>query len=109
MKKLIIVAAVALFTLNITAAEPVKPNESLRSEIVNLLGDNLTLNLDQSEISIEVLFTVNRNGELIIIATNAPDKSTELLIKKKLNYKKVDFNTNKPGEMFLLPLKIKNS
>ncbi len=38
MKKLIIVAAVALFTLNITAAEPVKPNESLRSEIVSFIG-----------------------------------------------------------------------
>ena len=109
MKKLIIVAVVALFTLNISAAEPVEPNESLRSEIVSLLGDNLTFDLDQSEINVEVLFTVNRNGELIIIATNATDKSTELLIKKKLNYKKVDFNTNKPGEIFLLPLKIKNS
>ena len=89
--------------------EPVEPNESLRSEIVSLLGDNLTFDQDQSEINVEVLFTVNRNGELIIIATNATDKSTELLIKKKLNYKKVDFNTNKPGEVFLLPLKIKNS
>jgi len=109
MKKLIIVAIVALFTLNISAAEPVKPSKSLRTEIISLLGDNLTFDFDQNEISIEVLFTVNRNGELIIVATNAPNKSTELLIKSKLNYKKINFNADKPGEMFLLPLKIKNS
>jgi len=108
MKKLIIVA-VALFTLNISAAEPIEPNKSLRSEIVSLLGDNLTFDFDQNEISIEVLFTVNRNGELIIISTDAPNEKTESLIKEKLNYKKVDFKANKPGEMFLLPLKIKNS
>jgi len=108
MKKLIIVA-LALFTLNISAAEPIEPNKSLRSEIVSLLGDNLTFDFDQNEISIEVLFTVNRNGELIIISTDAPNEKTESLIKEKLNYKKVDFKANKPGEMFLLPLKIKNS
>jgi len=108
MKKLIVVI-VALFTLNISAAEPVTPDKSLRSEIVSLLGDNLTFAFDQNEITIDILFTVNKNGELIIISTNAPTKSTELLIKSKLNYKKVDFKTNKPGEIFLLPLKIKNS
>ena len=108
MKKLIIVA-VALFTLNLSAAVPVEPNKSLRSEIVSLLGDNLTFDFDQNEITIDILFTVNKNGELIIISTNAPNKSTELLIKRKLNYKKVDFKENKPGEMFLLPLKIKKS
>jgi len=40
MKKLIIVA-IALFTLNLSAAEsPVKPNELLRTDIVQLLGDD---------------------------------------------------------------------
>ena len=108
MKKLILLI-VALVTLNISAAEPVEPNKSLRSEIVSLLGDNFTFDFDQNEIIIEILFTVNTNGELIIVSTNAPTKSIESLIKRKLNYKKVDFIANKPGEMFLLPLKIKNS
>ena len=107
MKKLIVVA-VALFTLNISAAEPVEPNDTLRSEIVSLLGDNLSFYLDQNEITIEVLFTINTHGELIVISTNAPNKHTESIIKNKLNYKKVDFRSTKPGEMFLLPLKVKN-
>jgi hypothetical protein len=108
MKKLIIVV-VALFALNISAAEPVEPNKFLRSQIISLLGDNLTFDFDQKEVTIEVLFTLNKKSELIIISTNAPSQSVETSIKKKLNYKKVDFKGNKPGEMFLLPLKIKNS
>ena len=108
MKKLIIVA-IALFTLNISAAEPIEPNKSLRSEIVKLLGDNLTFNFDQNEITISVIFTVNSHGELIIISTDAPNKSAEQILRRRLNYKKVNFKANRPGEMFLLPLTIKSS
>ena len=109
MKKLIIVA-IAIFTLNISAAEnPIEPGDTLRSEIVSLLGDNLTFNLSENEVSIDVIFTVNTYGELIVISTNAPSKSVESIIKKKLNYKKINFKASKPGEMYLLPLKIKNS
>ena len=108
MKKLIIVA-VALFTLNISAAEPVKTSDSLRAEIINLLGDNLSFDTNSSEMTVEIIFSVNSRGELVIISTNALDKSTETLIKQKLNYKKVDFKSDELGEMYLLPLTIRNS
>ena len=108
MKKLIIVAVV-LFTLNISAAEPVKASDSLRAEIINLLGDDLSFDTNSSEMKVEIVFSVNSRGELVIISTNANDKSTETLIKQKLNYKKVDFKSDKLGEMYLLPLTIKNS
>ena len=108
MKKLIIVA-VALFTLNISAAEPVKTSDSLRAEIINLLGDNLSFDTNTSEMTVEIIFSVNSRGELVIISTNAIDKSTETLIKQKLNYKKVDFKSEKLGEMYLLPLTIRIS
>ena len=108
MKKLIIVAAVALFTLNVSATEkPIKPNEALRTEIVNLLGNNLSFDFDKNEIITEIVFTVTNQGELVIISTNTSNKNVEQFIKKKLNYKKVDFKAN-PGEMFLLPIKMKN-
>ncbi len=110
MKKLIIVAAIALFTLNVSASEkPVNPNESLRNEIVNLLGDNLSYNFIKNQFTVEVIFTVSNKGEVIILSTNAPNKTVEKTIKKKLNYKKVDFRTSKTGEIYLLPLTIKNS
>ncbi len=112
MKKIIIVAAIALFTLNVSAADkPVKPNASLRNEIVNLLGNNLTYertyNLTENEFTVEVIFTVNSQGEVIILDANAPNKRIEKIIKKKLNYKKVSFRTTKKGEIYLLPLIVK--
>lgn len=108
MKKLIIVA-VALFTLNMSAAEPVKASDALRTEIVNLLGDNLSFDSNLTDTTVEIIFTVNTRGELVIISTNATNKSTETAIKRRLNYKKVDFRSSKLGEMYLLPLTIKNS
>ncbi len=114
MKKTIIIVAMALLTLNVSATEnPVKPSESLRNEIVDLLGTSLTFDNYlyndpvEDRIRVEVIFTVNNQGEVIILSTNGPNKSVERTIKKKLNYKKVDFRTTKKGEIYLLPLIVK--
>lgn len=107
MKKLIIVA-IALFTLNVSAAEkPVKPNENLRTEIVKLLKNDNSFNFIKNDITIEVLFTINSRGELIIISANTQNENVERIIKNKLNYKTVNFKIKKEGELFLLPLHIK--
>lgn len=109
MKKLIIVA-IALFTLNVSAAEkPVKPNESLRTEIVKLLENDNSFYFVKNDITIEVMFTINSRGELIIISANTPNENVEKIIKNKLNYKTVNYNVKKEGELFLLPLHIKKS
>ena len=110
MKKLIIVAVITLFTSTISATEqPVKPNEYLRTEIVNLIGNNPSFTFEANELTIDVIFTINNQSEIIIISTSSPSKTIEKQIKRKLNYKKIDFKITKPGEMFLLPLKIKKS
>ncbi len=109
MKKLIIVA-IALFTLNISAAEkPVKPNESLRTEIVKLLKNDNSFNFIKNDIAVEVMFTINSKGELIIISANTTNENVETIIKNKLNYKTVNYKIKKEGELFLLPLYIKKS
>ena len=114
MKKTIIIVAIALFTLNVSATEnPVKPSESLRNEIVDLLGTSLTFDNHsynysvEDRITVEIIFTVNNQGEVIILSTNVPNRSIERAIKKKLNYKKVNFRTTKKGEIYLLPLLVK--
>ena len=109
MKKLIIVA-IALFTLNLSAAEsPVKPNELLRADIVQLLGDNCPAEFNNKTCSMDVIFTINSKSEVIVLSVNAPNKITEEFIKRKLNYKKVSYRTIKEGELFLLPLKFQKS
>ncbi len=109
MKKLIIVA-IALFTLNLSAAEsPVKPNDLLRADIVQLLGDDCPTEFSKEECNIDVIFTINSKSELIVLSVDAPNKIVESFIQNKLNYKKVHYKTTKEGELFLLPLKFKKS
>ena len=109
MKKLIIVA-IALFTLNASAAlEPVKPNEALRADIVQLIGDKYPVQFNKEECNIEVLFTVNSKSEIIVLSSNAPSEIAERFIRNKLNYKKVNYKSTKVGELFLLPLTFKKS
>ena len=109
MKKLIIVA-IALFTLNIAAAEkPVKPSETLRADIVELIGSETTFDFDNEEYVVDVIFTVTSKNEIIVLSTDTENKEMANFIKNKLNYKKVNFKEHKNGELFLLPVKFKRS
>ena len=109
MKKLIIVA-IALFTLNLSAAEsPVKPNELLRADIIQLLGDECPSDFIKENCIVDVIFTINSKSEVIVLSVNAPNDVAENFIKRKLNYKKVNYKTTKEGELFLLPLKFQKS
>ena len=109
MKKLIILA-IALFTLNVSATEkPVKPTESLRSEIVDLLGPNCPENFNKNECSMKVIFTVNSKNEIIVLSVDSPNDLAENFVKNKLNYKKVNYKSHAVGELFLLPVTFKKS
>ncbi len=79
MKKLIIVA-IALFTLNVSATEkPIKPNEVLRSEIVEIIGPNYTNDFNNKTFTIEVLFTINSKSEIIVLSANFESKNHTFL------------------------------
>ncbi len=109
MKKLsLFIVAFALFAIQATAAitGPVKPSATLRAELVDLIGTECTFELDKAECTAEVLFTVNTKGEVIVLSVNSPNPRAETYIKSKINYKKVDFQTKKEGELYLLPIRI---
>ncbi len=109
MKKLFIVA-IALFTLNLAAAEnPIKPSETLQSDIVELIGSETSFDFEKTETIVNVIFTVTSKNEVIVLSTGDANKELANFIKSKLNYKKVDFNDHKNGELFLLPVKFKKS
>lgn len=104
----ILVIAFTLFAMNVSAAvlAPVKPTTKLRAEIVNLIGSTCPFELDKNECTAEVLFTVNTNGEVIVLSVNSSNEEAEYFLKNKLNYKKVSFKATKEGELYLLPLRI---
>ena len=109
MKNLKLLAlAMVFFTFHFAEANeiPVEPNETLRSEVVELIGPMYFGDYEEDEFSVELLFTVNSNRELIVLHVVSQNKSVRDYFKRKLNYKKVDHQPSKPGEVFLLPVKV---
>jgi hypothetical protein len=106
MKKLQLLVVAFVFFAMQAYANPIKPNEQLRADIVDLIGPECPYDYSQNECTAEVLFTVNTNGELIVLSVESPNKSAESYLKSKLNYKKVSYNSSREGEIFLLPLRM---
>ncbi len=104
----ILVLAVVLFTINVSAANlnPIKPTDDLRIEVVDLIGSNFLTEMEADQYSAEVLFTVNNNRELIILSVETGSAELETQLKRKLNYKKVNHKPTKNGEIYLLPVKM---
>ncbi len=109
--KLFIAAFTLVFAINIASAneEPVKPSAQLRSELVALMGTNSSFELEADETTAEVIFTVNSSGEVIVISVMSDNPQAVKYIKSRINYKKVSHRTSKPGEMYLLPVRIVKS
>jgi len=102
------VLALALFTVNIAAADPnpIKPSYELRTEIVGLIGTNLNANMEVDQYNAKVFFTVNNNQELIVLSVETEHDQLENYLKTKLNFKKVHHKPGKKGEIYLLPVKM---
>jgi hypothetical protein len=103
------VFAVAFFTLNVVSAanlNPINPTDELRVEINDLIGSSYMDEMSENEYSAEVVFTVNSKSELIVLSVNSDNSHLKTFLKNKLNYKKVDHKPGKPGEIFLLPVKM---
>ncbi len=109
MKKLqFLIVAFLFFAIQVSASvtNPIKPNDQLRADIVDLIGPECPYDYEKDECTAEVLFTVNTNGELIVLSVESPNKKAESYLKSKLNYKKVGYSSSREGEIFLLPLRM---
>ncbi len=109
--KLFVATLALVFAVQVSAAteEPVKPSAQLRAEIVDLIGPDCPFELNKNECTAEVLFTVNSAGEIIVISIISENSDAENHIKNKINYKKVSHRTSRPGEMYLLPVRVVKS
>ena len=103
------VLVLALSAFNVTTAtnlNPVKPSDELRIEIVDLIGTNMNTEMVFDEYKADVLFTVNNNRELIVLSVESNNRHLENYLKRRLNYKKVDYRPSNHGEIYLLPVKM---
>lgn len=100
--------ACAVFLLNVpnALANPIKPTDELRNEIVDIIGFSFFDDFEESEYSAEVVFTVNSENELIVLSVDSESDDAEEYLRDKMNYKKVDHTPTKYGEIYLLPVKM---
>jgi hypothetical protein len=103
-----ITVALALFvTMGAFATEGEKgtKEKSLSGQIYEMLKDN-QFNVDYKELSAEVRFIVNENGELIVLSVETEDEVLDGFVKNRLNYKKVQLENVAPGRVYQLPVRI---
>lgn len=99
--------AVTLFVFGSLKANPikdVKPNENLSAQIHEMLSSN-SFNV-QNDLVANVRFTINKEGEIVVLSVDTEDISLEGFVKGRLNYQKVELQNIKEGRLYTVPVRI---
>ncbi len=107
MKKLsLVLFAALLFTAgNIMAVDPTdKPVKRLAVQIQEMLENN---QFDVSEdLTADVRFTINREGEIVVLSINTKNEQMVGFVKGRLNYKKVVLEKIEEGKIYTVPVRV---
>ena len=104
---LVFVAAMLLVTGNVLAndAEGVKPNQSLSSQITKMLSDN-SFSDQENDLTAQVRFTLNGEGQIVVLSVDTDYAVLEGFVKNRLNYKKVEISNIEEGKLYTVPVRI---
>ncbi len=93
MRKLpvVLVAALLLTAGNLFAndSNTTDPKKELAIQISHLLEDNFFV-LNDHDLTANVLFTLNKDMEIVVISVDSEDEVLERFVKSRLNYQAVD-------------------
>ena len=99
--------AAALFVVGTVTAGPtenVKPSKNLSTQIHKMLKSN---SFDvESDLIADVRFTINKEGEIVVLSVDTEDAALEGFVKGRLNYQKVDLENSKEGRLYTVPVRI---
>ncbi len=104
---LVVVAAMLLVTGNVLAndTDGVKPTTSLSAQISKILSDN-SFTDEASDLTAQVRFTLNSEGEIVVLSVDTDSARLEGFVKGRLNYKKVKVDTVEEGKLYTVPVRI---
>ena len=110
MKKisLVFVAAMLLFTGSIFAND-VKDNDPAKiitKQISKMLDRNNNFTESEIDASAQVRFTVNQEGEIVVLSVDTENSSLESYVKGRLNYKKLEAISFDEGKLFTVSVRI---
>lgn len=105
---LVLVAAMLLVTGNILANDSVKDNpaKKLSAQIGGLLENNYYLTTEDVNLTAQVRFTLNNEGEIVVLSVDTDNERLKSFVKGRLNYKKVNVVGVEEGKMFTIPIRI---
>mgnify|MGYP001790687061 CR=1 FL=1 len=91
-------------SLKANPIKDVKPNENLSAQIHEMLSSN-SFNV-QNDLVANVRFTINKEGEIVVLSVDTEDISLEGFVKGRLNYQKVELQNIKEGRLYTVPVRI---
>ena len=105
---LVVVAAMLLATGNVLAndTKSENPTKSLSSQISAMLSEN-NFSGEQADLTAQVRFTLNTDGEIVVLSVSTDFEKMESFVKNKLNYQKVNLNAVKEGKIYTIPVRVK--
>ena len=99
--------ATALFATGTLLANPtenLKPTTNLSTQIHAMLESN-SFDVDNDLVA-DVRFTINKEGEIVVLSVDTQDEVLEGFVKGRLNYQKVDISNAKEGRLYTVPVRI---
>lgn len=104
---LVFVAALLLATGNVLAndTDGVEPAKSLSTQISKMLENN-AFSDDQANLTAQVRFTLNNEGEIVVLSVDTDSVDLERFVKGRLNYKKVSVSNVEEGKLYTVPVRI---
>lgn len=104
---LVLVAAMLLFTGSILAndVKDTDPAKSLSAQISEILYNNEFTD-DVIDQSAQVRFTLNNQGEIVVMSVDTENSRLESFVKARLNYKKVEVDNLEEGKLFTISVRI---
>jgi len=118
MKKLkLTITAIALCfaTLTVSATETTpttksEANKAFRSKIVSLIGSEAPSYLTEGkDVKAKLSLMLNNKNQLIVVSVDSKSGNIEEYVKGKLNYQKINVKGLKKGEIYRVPLTIRQS
>lgn len=108
LKSIIVILAISIattFSVSANEVNPSKITKHLRNQIVSLLGEKVSLEIEKTGTA-EVSFLINNKNEIVIISVDSKLSSFNSFVKNKLNYKKINTKGISRGEIYRMPIKI---
>tara|TARA_R110002051_G_scaffold256147_2_gene315274 strand:+ start:26 stop:376 length:351 start_codon:yes stop_codon:yes gene_type:complete len=113
MKKisLMLIAAMLLSFGNVLAHNPslesnfnVDPEKKLTLQIGEMLKENSIFH-EGNDLLAQVRFTLNKEGEIVVLSVKTEDAYLETFVKSRLNYQKANILGYEEGEIFVVQVR----